>query len=477
MKRILSLILLIAVVALYYALGLDRRLTLEGVKDSLQILTDWEARAPWMVAAVYFLCYLILSALSLPGAALLTLAAGALFGVVWGTLIVSFASSLGALLAFLISRYLLRDLVRLRFGDRLKAVNAGISRDGAFYLFTLRLVPIVPFFLINLLMGLTPMRARTFYWVSQLGMLAGTVVYVNAGTQLARINHLTGLLSPGLLLSFALLGLFPWLAKLGLSLWQRRRIYARWNRPARFDRNLVVIGAGAAGLVTSYIAAAVKARVTLVEAGKMGWDCLNYGCVPSKALIKSAKLAYQMRHADQYGLTPAVQTLPFRRIMARVHEVIQTVAPHDSVERYTELGVEVLQGYAMIIDPWTGEVTLNDGGKQLLTTRSIVIAAGAKPFVPPLPGIETVGYVTSDTLWEEFAKRDTAPGRIVILGGGPIGTELAQALARLGSDVTQVEKGERILAREDLEVSEMTRQALQQSSCIDRPCGAALRAG
>ena len=463
MKRMLSLILLIAVVALYYALGLDRRLTLEGVKDSLQILTDWEARVPWMVAAVYFLCYLILSALSLPGAALLTLAAGALFGVAWGTLIVSFASSLGALLAFLVSRYLLLDLVQSRFGDRLKAVNDGISRDGAFYLFTLRLVPIVPFFLINLLMGLTPMRAWAFYWVSQVGMLAGTVVYVNAGTQLARVNHLTGLLSPGLLLSFALLGLFPWLARLGLNFWQRRQIYARWHRPARFDRNLVVVGAGAAGLVTSYIAAAVKAKVTLVEAGKMGGDCLNYGCVPSKALIKSAKLAYQMRHADQYGLTPAVVALPFRRIMARVHEVIQTVAPHDSVERYTELGVEVLQGYARIFDPWTVEVTLNDGSKRLLTTRSIVIAAGAKPFVPPLPGIETVGYVTSDTLWEGFAKRDTPPGRVVILGGGPIGTELAQALARLGSEVTQVEKGDRILVREDAEVSEMARQALQQS--------------
>lgn len=463
MKRILFLILLIAVVGLYYALGLDRRLTLEGVKDSLQALADWNSRAPGMVVAVYFLCYLILSALSLPGAALLTLAAGALFGVAWGTLIVSFASSLGALLAFLVSRYLLRDLVQSRFGDRLKAVNDGISRDGVFYLFTLRLVPIVPFFLINLLMGLTPMRAWAFYWVSQVGMLAGTVVYVNAGTQLARINHLTGLLSPGLLLSFALLGLFPWLAKLGLNRWQQRRIYARWHRPARFDRNLVVIGAGAAGLVTSYIAAAVKAKVTLVEAGKMGGDCLNYGCVPSKALIKSAKLAYQMRHADQYGLASVMQALPFRNVMARVRQVIQTVAPHDSVERYTALGVEVLEGYAMIIDPWTVEVTQNDGGKQLLTTRSIVIAAGAKPFVPSLPGIETVGYVTSDTLWEEFAKRDTAPGRIVILGGGPIGTELAQALARLGSEVTQVEKGDRILVREDAEVSEMARQALQRS--------------
>lgn len=474
-KRILALMLPVAVVGIYYGAGLDQRLTLEGIKSSLQAFSDWNAKAPALVAAAYFLGYMSLSALALPGAALITLVAGALFGVVRGTLIVSFASSSGALLAFLVSRYLLRDFVQQRFDERLKVINAGIAKDGPFYLFTLRLVPLVPFFIINLLMGLTSMRPWTFYWVSQIGMLAGTVVYVNAGTQLAQIDHLSGLLSPGLLLSFTLLGIFPWLTKLGLSLWQRRRIYGRWKCPARFDRNIVVIGAGAAGLVTSYIAAAVKAKVTLVEAGKMGGDCLNYGCVPSKALIRSAKLAHQMRHADHYGLTPSVHELPFQAVMARVHEVIRTVAPHDSVERYTALGVEVWQGYARIVDPWTVEVTLKDGEKRRLSTRSIVIATGAKPFVPLLPGIENSDYVTSDTLWEEFAKRDTPPGRVVVLGGGPIGTELAQALARLGSEVTQVEKGDRILAREDAEVSNLARQALEQNGVQVLTAHSALR--
>ncbi len=474
-KRILALMLPVAVVGIYYGAGLDQRLTLEGIKSSLQAFSDWNAKAPALVAAAYFLGYMSLSALALPGAALITLVAGALFGVVRGTLIVSFASSSGALLAFLVSRYLLRDFVQQRFDERLKVINAGIAKDGPFYLFTLRLVPLVPFFIINLLMGFTSMRPWTFYWVSQIGMLAGTVVYVNAGTQLAQIDHLSGLLSPGLLLSFTLLGIFPWLTKLGLSLWQRRRIYGRWKCPARFDRNIVVIGAGAAGLVTSYIAAAVKAKVTLVEAGKMGGDCLNYGCVPSKALIRSAKLAHQMRHADHYGLTPSVHELPFQAVMARVHEVIRTVAPHDSVERYTALGVEVWQGYARIVDPWTVEVTLKDGEKRRLSTRSIVIATGAKPFVPLLPGIENSDYVTSDTLWEEFAKRDTPPGRVVVLGGGPIGTELAQALARLGSEVTQVEKGDRILAREDAEVSNLARQALEQNGVQVLTAHSALR--
>ena len=239
-----------------------------------------------------------------------------------------------------------------------------------------------------------------------------------------------------------------------------RRMYAKWQRPAHFDRNLIVIGGGAAGLVAAYTAAAVKAKVTLVEARKMGGDCLNYGCVPSKALIRSARLAHQMRYADHYGLNAAAPEFSFRRVMARVHEVIRAVAPHDSVERYTALGVEVLQGHARITDPWTVEIKLNDGTTQRLTTCSIIIASGASPFVPPLAGLDEVGYLTSDTLWEEFAQMDKPPARLAVLGGGPIGCELAQSFARLGSRVTQIEMAPRIMVREDTEVSELARAAL-----------------
>src|SRR3989339_689888 len=249
--------------------------------------------------------------------------------------------------------------------------------------------------------------------------------------------------------------------KCGVAAWRKRDVYARWQRPKNYDRNLIVIGAGAAGLVSAYIAAAVRARVTLIEGHKMGGDCLNYGCVPSKALIRSARLARQMRHADHYGLDVADVRFSFKQVMARVHDVIRKIAPHDSAERYTGLGVEVLQGYARIVDPWTVEVTLGDGATRRLTTRSIVIATGAKPFVPPLPGIDDVGYVTSDTLWDEFARLDSPPARLVVLGGGPIGSELAQALVRLGSNVTQVEMAPRILIREDEEVSALARAALE----------------
>jgi len=327
----------------------------------------------------------------------------------------------------------------------------------------LRLIPVVPFFLINLLMGLTRMKTWTYYWVSQLGMLAGTAVYVNAGTQLAQLDSVRGILSPALLGSFVLLGIFPLIARRIVAAVQKRKVYARWAsvRPKTFDRNLIVIGGGAAGLVSAYIAAAVKAKVTLIEAHKMGGDCLNYGCVPSKALIKSAKLAHQMRHGAKYGLSDTAPSFSFKAVMQRVHDVIRAIEPHDSVERYTGLGVEVLQGYGKLVNPWTVEVTLNDGQVQRLTARSIVIAAGARPMVPPLPGLDVVGYVTSDTLWDEFAKLDDIPKRMVVLGGGPIGCELSQSFARLGAQVTQVEMGDRIMVREDLEVSVLARDALQ----------------
>lgn len=463
MKRTVIAIVFALALAAWSLLDLGQYLTLDSLKAQQQQLDAFYQARPLVVMAAFFIGYVTLTALSVPGAAIMTLAAGALFGVVVGTVLVSFASSIGATLAFLASRHVLRDGVQARFGDRLKPVNEGIARDGAFYLFSLRLVPVFPFFAVNLLMGLTPIRTGTFYGVSQIGMLLGTVVYVNAGTQLARIKSLSDIASPGLIGSFLALAALPWIARWIMGLIRARRVYARWKRPAKFDRNMVVIGAGAAGLVSSYIAATVKARVTLVEAGKMGGDCLNYGCVPSKALIKSAKVAHAIRHADDYGLEPSTPQFSFRKVMARVHDVIAAIEPHDSVERYTGLGVDVAKGYARIIDPWTVEIARDDGKVERLTTRAIVIAAGAEPAVPALPGLEDSGYLTSDTLWEHFAGLDEMPRRIVVLGGGPIGCELAQAFARLGAHVSQVEQGERILSREDEDVSELARAALNAS--------------
>lgn len=462
-KKITMVAILAVLIAAFFYFDLNTYLTLDGLKGSIDDFRQWRDASPVLVLGGFFLIYVTATALSLPGAAILTLTAGALFGLAEGLLLASFASSLGALLAFLVSRYILRDTIKRKFPDRLASIDKGIEREGAFYLFTLRLVPLFPFFLINLLMGLTAIKSWTFYWVSQIGMLAGTFVYVNAGTQLSQLESLQGILSLDLILSFVLLGIFPLIAKAIIRVIKKQRVYKGWKKPKHFDRNLIVIGAGAGGLVTSYIAAAVKAKVTLIEAGEMGGDCLNYGCVPSKAIIKSAKILSQFQQAEKYGLDNTKVSFSFKKVMQRVHDVIAEIAPHDSVERYTKLGVEVIKGYAIFVDPWTVEISLKDGSKQRLSARNIVIATGARPFVPSLPGIADSAYVTSDTMWVEFAKLEEAPKKLVVLGGGPIGCELAQAFARLGSNVSQIELAKRIMTKEDKEVSDFAMQSLQDS--------------
>ncbi len=444
--RILLLLLVAAAIYAFFAFHLGDYLSLEYLKSRQADVQAYFVQHPWSTGGAFAAGYIAVTALSLPGATIMTLAAGAVFGLLWGTVIVSFASSIGATLAFLVSRFLLRDAVQRRFGASLAAVNAGVERDGAFYLFTLRLVPAFPFFVINLVMGLTPMSARTFYLVSQIGMLAGTIVYVNAGTQLAAIRSLDGLLSPGLIASFTLLGLFPLLAKKLVDALRRRKVYRGHRRPRRFDRNLVVIGAGSAGLVAAYIGAAVRARVTLIERDRMGGDCLNTGCVPSKALISTTRLLDRMRRAREYGLRSAAAEFDFAEVMERVQRVIRQVAPHDSVERYTALGVECVQGQARITSPFTVEV-----GGRTLNTRNIVIATGGRPHVPAIPGLREAGFRTSDTIWDLRSR----PGTLAVLGGGPIGSELAQCFARLGSRVVQIHRRDRLLPREDPEIARL----------------------
>jgi dihydrolipoamide dehydrogenase len=444
-KRLILLAVLAALVAAFFALGLQRYFSLEFFRSQQAAISAQVTQHPAASGFAFFLIYVVVTGLSLPGAAVMTLIAGALFGLVWGTVIVSFASTLGATLAFLASRFLLRDWVQARFGDRLRPVNDGIAREGAFYLFALRLVPAIPFFAINLLMGLTPIRTWTFYWVSQVGMLAGTIAYVYAGTTLGELR-----ISVELLVAFTILGIFPLIARRVVDAIKAQKVYEDWVRPGRFDRNLVVIGAGSAGLVSAYIAAAVKAKVTLVEKHRMGGDCLNTGCVPSKALIRSARLLSQIKRAGQLGIKWAGVEFDFADVMERVQRVVKAVEPHDSVERYTALGVECIEGEAKITSPWTVDVK-TAAGTRTLTTRAIVIAAGGRPLVPPIPGIEETGYLTSDTVW---ALREL-PRRLLVLGGGPIGCELAQCFARFGSQVTQVEMLPRLLIREDPEISAM----------------------
>ncbi|TIH10564.1 FAD-dependent oxidoreductase [Pseudomonas leptonychotis] len=443
---------ILALLGSFFIFDVGQYLNLDALKTQQDALNAQVSAQPWLAAGVFFLAYVAVTALSLPGAALMTLLAGALFGLLEGFVLVSFASTAGATLAMLSSRFLLRDWVQTRFGQRLAKIDAGIEREGPFYLFALRLVPAFPFFLINLAMGLTRLPVRTYWWVSQLGMLPGTLVFVNAGRELGQLESLSGILSPGLLGAFVLLGVFPLIARKLLGLIQARRVYAGWDKPKNFDRNLVVIGAGAGGLVSSYIAAAVKAKVSLIEKHQMGGDCLNTGCVPSKALLRSAKLANELKKGEALGFTGVQGQVDFPAVMERIQRVIADIEPHDSVERYTGLGVEVIQGEAKILTPWTVEVN-----GQTLSSRNLIIAAGARPFVPDIPGLEQIRAYTSDSIWTLREQ----PRWLLVLGGGPIGCELAQAFQRLGSQVIQVERGGRLLPREDANASEAVMASLR----------------
>lgn len=443
--RLLLLLVMGSLVGAFFVFDLDAYLSLSRLQAHQVQASAWVQAHFGQAALLFTLLYVATTALSLPGAALLTLGGSALFGVGWGLLLVSFASTLGATLAFLSARFLLRDWVSRRFGDKLATFEAGMAKDGAFYLLSLRLIPLFPFFLVNLLMGLTPIRVSTYYWVSQLGMLPGTFVYVLAGSELATLTSTGKILSPGLVAALSLLGLMPWLMRWLQRRLALRRLHAPYRKPARFDYNLLVVGAGAGGLVTSYIAAAVKARVALIEQHRMGGDCLNTGCVPSKALIRSARFAVEQRKADELGFSPSQSQADFAAVMARVATVIKEVEPHDSVERYQGLGVECIQGRARLVSPWELEV---DGRR--LSSRHIVLATGARPLVPKLPGLEQVPYLTSDSLWQ----LREPPRHLLVLGGGPIGCELAQSLALLGIPVTLVELADQLLPREEREVAE-----------------------
>ncbi|HIF9184551.1 TPA: dihydrolipoyl dehydrogenase [Photobacterium damselae] len=450
-RKLFLLGIIAAVIGIWLYFDLSQYFTLEQAKAQQLALQDTIQTHPVWASLVFFFAYVAITALSLPGAAIMTLLGAALFGFWWSLVLVSFASTIGATLAFLFSRFILRDWVQTKFGSRLSAINDGVKNQGSFYLLSLRLIPVFPFFLINLLMGLTPIRAKQFFFVSQLGMLPGTAVYVNAGTQLGEINTLSGIISLPVLISLALLGLFPLIAKAVMNQIQARKIYQKWQKPTSFDQNMVVIGAGSGGLVSAYIAAAVKAEVTLIEKHKMGGDCLNTGCVPSKALIRAAHNMVEIQRAAEFGVSTGPIAIDFKQVMTRVQKVISKIEPHDSIERYRSLGVNCITGEAIIRSPWEVEV---DG--KIITTKNIVIATGARPLVPNIPGLQSVNYLTSDTVWS----LQEQPQKLLVLGGGPIGCELAQSFARLGTKVTLVEMAPQLLIREDSDAAKLVQDSL-----------------
>lgn len=451
-KKIILVMFIALILALFLFLDVGRFITLEYfILQRDKILIYYESNR-LLTAAIYFLIYVTVTGLSLPLASALTLVAGAIFGLFWGVLIISFASSIGATIAFLISRMLIRDWVQGKYGHQLTVINRGIEKEGAFYLFMLRMVPLFPFFVVNLVMGVTPIKTLPFYLASQVGMLMATIVFVFAGSQLADIDSVADILTPELITALVILGVFPLLSKKMVELMKRRKLLRKYKRPVTYDTNLVVIGAGSAGLVAAIIASTVKAKVTLIEQDKMGGDCLNRGCVPSKTLIRSARIFSYIKRAAEFGLSADAPQVDFAAVMARVHRVIQSIEPHDSVARYTGLGVDCVAGHAKITDPYTIAVA-----DRSITTRRMVIATGARPFVPPITGLDRIDFLTSDNIWS----LQQLPGKLLVLGGGPIGCELAQAFARLGAQVCIMDMMDSLLPREDSEVSEIIRQRFE----------------
>jgi len=451
MKKIILVSAIIALIVSFFVFDLHQYLDFAYIKSKQQAIAAYYQANPLQSIIIFFAVYVLATSFSIPGASILSLLAGAIFGLFLGSFLVIFAATIGATIAFWLARYLLGNTIQERYADKLKTINAGVEKDGAFYLLTLRLLPIFPFFIINVLMGLTPIRTITYVVTSFFGMLAGTMIYVNVGTQLANLESVSGILTPKIWGAFILLAFFPWIAKFIINSIKNRRIYAGFNKPKSFDYNLAVIGAGSAGLVSSYIAAAVKAKVVLIEKHKMGGDCLNTGCVPSKALIRSAKFISQVNHAEKYGFKNAKVDFDFKDVMSRVQGVIKDIEPHDSVERYTSLGVECMQGEAKLKNPWTVEVN-----SKSFTSKNIILATGAEPFVPPIPGLDKINYYTSDTIWNI----EELPKNMAVLGGGPIGCELAQCFARLGAQVTLVEMAPRIMLMEDTEIASMVEKSL-----------------
>ena len=460
-------ILVASAIALFFTYDLDGFLQLSQLKLQQEALIQMVTAKPAESAAIFMVGYILVTALSLPGATLMTLLAGALFGLYYGSLIVSFASTIGATLAMLTSRFLIREWVENRFSTQVKKINSGLLKEGAYYLFSLRLIPLIPFFVINLALGLTRIKVSVFYVVSQLGMLPATFIYVNAGQELARLDSFEDIVSIELLSALLLLAIFPIVTKSVMEMVKKRKSRRKFRRPKVFDRDIVVIGAGSGGLVSALIGVTVNAKVTLIEENQMGGDCLNTGCVPSKSLIRAANLAADIGSASEFGIQVGSTQVHFSDVMARVRDVIKQIEPNDSADRYEAMGVDVRKGHAEIVSPF--EVAVEG---QSITTRNIVVATGAAPIWIEIDGLPPDRCFTSETIWN----LSQLPSNLVVIGAGAIGVELSQAFARLGSKVTLVEQADRILFREDLEVSERISRSLHRDDIEIRTGYRALRA-
>lgn len=443
-QKYLILFLLILILILYYLFFPKEYLSLAFVKENINSIKNYVNYNYTTSALSYLIIYSLSSALAIPSALILTLSSGILFGLVPGILLTSLGSTLGAVLAFLISRYLFLDLFKSKFRNQYEQMDKEIKKNGNLHLLTLRLVPIFPFWLVNLLMGLSEISLWRYLFISFAGMIPATIVYVYAGLSLSSISELRDVISPSIFFSLLLLSILPYVLRAVVNYYLKKKLYRHYKKPRAFDYNLIIIGGGSAGLVTTFIARILKAKVAIIEKEKMGGDCLNTGCVPSKSLIKIAKIISYGKTPSSWGLKNINIDFSFEDIMNKIHSIIKEIEPHDSIVRYTQLGAECFLGQAQILSPWEVQI-----GEKIISAKYLVIATGARPIIPQIPGIESISPLTSENIWQ--LKKQ--PARLGILGGGVIAAELAQAFSRLGSSVFIIEESSRILSREDEDAS------------------------
>ena len=394
MKKIILILFLLLLCILAYQMGLNDILRFDYLKMHLsELQTQFHSR-PIVSCLSYFALYVFVTTISFPGATILTLLAGAVMDFKISLILISFASTIGATLAFLGARFLFRDIVEKKFTRELETVNSKFKNEGVYYLITLRLLPIFPFFLINILMGVTKIEIKKFFFASQIGMFPATIVFLYAGKSISGISKVSEILSPKVIIAFFLLGFIPYISKYLLKKYTVLKLTSKFKKPNSFDYNMIVIGGGSAGLVTAFISNTVKAKVAIIEKDKMGGECLNTGCIPSKALIKTTKILGLSHSAQELGLKNIVIDFNFSDVMNRIRRKISEVAPHDSSERYNHLGIHCIKGIATILSPY--EVSV-DG--KIHTTQNITIATGASPLIPAIKGLDLTNYLTSNTLW------------------------------------------------------------------------------
>ncbi|MBA3536096.1 MAG: FAD-dependent oxidoreductase [Tatlockia sp.] len=456
----LPLILLLGLLILFFSLRLDKYLTFTSLRENRATLISWTKEHFFMAALLYMSCYTLAVAASVPGAVFLTLAGGFLFGVVFGTVFVIVSATLGATALFFAVRTSFGDWLAKSALSWLGRMREGFQQNAFSYLLMLRLVPLFPFWVVNIVPALLGVDAKTFIITTFFGILPGSIVYVMVGNGLSHVFEANQ--TPNLGIIFDIKVLLPLLALAALSfipiLYKRVNPKEQKKNPKtnQIKCDLSIIGAGAGGLSVAAVAAQLGLKVVLLESGKMGGDCLNYGCVPSKSLLAAGKIAYQLRHAAQFGISSKGLEIDFKKVMQQVHAVIKVLAKNDSVERFESLGVQVIKAVAR----FSGVNTLV-AQDRVIEARRIVIATGSSPFKPPIPGLEDTPYLTNETIFNLTEQ----PKHLIVIGGGPIGCELAQAFSMLGSKITLIE-GFNLLPKDDVDCVAILRAQLKAMGII-----------